>query len=38
MGATKVNPRGIESFAGIVTTITDATGALLRADEVFHQD
>jgi L-rhamnose mutarotase len=38
IGATDVNRRWGESFAGIITTITDADGSLITADEVFHQD
>jgi L-rhamnose mutarotase len=38
IGGTDVNRRWGESFAGIITTITDADGALITADEVFHQD
>ena len=38
IGATDVNKRWNVSFEGIITTITDATGELLTAREVFHQD
>ncbi len=38
IGRTDVNRRWGESFAGIITTITDADGNLITADEVFHQD
>jgi L-rhamnose mutarotase len=38
IGATDVNRRWNVSFQGIITTITDATGNLLTAREVFHQD
>jgi L-rhamnose mutarotase len=38
IGSTDVNRRWGESFAGIITTITDASGSLITADEVFHQD
>ncbi len=36
--ATDVNRRWGESFAGIITTIADADGKLITADEVYHQD
>jgi L-rhamnose mutarotase len=35
---TDVNTRWGQAFEGIITTITDSDGALLIADEVFHQD
>lgn len=38
IGQTEVNARWGEAFAGIITTITDAAGNLLLADEVYHQD
>ncbi|TMD59253.1 MAG: L-rhamnose mutarotase [Chloroflexi bacterium] len=38
IGATDVNRRWNVSFEGIITTITDQTGDLLTAREVFHQD
>ncbi len=38
IGATDVNRRWNISFQGIITTITDATGNLLTAREIFHQD
>jgi len=38
IGATDVNRRWNISFVGIITTITDASGNLLTAREVFHQD
>lgn len=38
IGATDVNRRWNVSFQGIITTITDATGNLVTAREVFHQD
>jgi L-rhamnose mutarotase len=36
IGATEVNRRWSESFAGIITTITDERGALITAREVLH--
>ena len=38
MGATEVNARWGAAFEGIITTITDADGNLLTADEIYHQD
>jgi len=38
IGRTEVNARWGRAFEGIITTITDADGSLIRADEVFHQD
>jgi L-rhamnose mutarotase len=38
MSATDVNRRWGEAFEGIITTITDANGKLITADEIFHQD
>ena len=38
IGATDVNRRWNVSFQGIITTITDASGNLLTAREIFHQD
>jgi L-rhamnose mutarotase len=38
IGQTDVNRRWGESFAGIITTIGDADGNLITADEVYHQD
>ena len=38
IGKTEVNARWGLAFAGIITTITDADGKLIIADEVFHQD
>jgi L-rhamnose mutarotase len=38
MGATEVNARWGTAFEGIITTITDADGKLLTADEIYHQD
>jgi hypothetical protein len=38
MGKTEVNARWGVAFEGIITTITDADGNLLVADEVYHQD
>jgi L-rhamnose mutarotase len=38
IGGTDVNRRWGEAFEGIITTITDASGALITADEIFHQD
>jgi len=38
IGQTEVNARWGQAFEGIITTITDADGKLLMADEVFHQD
>lgn len=38
IGQTEVNRRWGESFAGIITTITEPTGDLITAREVFHQD
>ena len=38
MGETEVNARWGEAFEGIITTITDADGKLITADEVYHQD
>jgi len=36
IGATDVNHRWNASFQGIITTITDASGNLLTAREIFH--
>ena len=38
MAAHEVNDRWGVAFQGIITTITDADGNLLAADEVYHQD
>lgn len=38
IGETDVNARWGQAFDGIITTITDAEGDLVIADEVFHQD
>lgn len=38
IGETDVNRRWGESFEGIITTITDADGRLITADEIYHQD
>jgi L-rhamnose mutarotase len=38
IGSTDVNARWGKAFEGIITTITDAEGDLVTADEVFHQD
>jgi len=38
IGTTDINRRCGESFAGIITTITDDEGRLFTADEVFHID
>jgi L-rhamnose mutarotase len=38
MGETDVNRRWGESFRGIITTLTDETGHVFSAREVFHQD
>ena len=38
IGATDVNQRWNVSFEGIITTITDESGDLITAREVFHQD
>lgn len=38
IGATDTNRRWNTSFQGIITTITDASGNLLTAREIFHQD
>ena len=38
MSETEVNARWGTAFEGIITTITDADGDLLVADEVYHQD
>lgn len=38
IGTTDVNRRWGEAFTGIITTITDADGKLITADEVYHQD
>jgi L-rhamnose mutarotase len=38
MAQAEVNDRWGKAFEGIVTTITDAEGNLLTADEIFHQD
>lgn len=35
---TEVNTRWGQAFEGIITTITDGDGALIVADEVFHQE
>jgi L-rhamnose mutarotase len=37
IGGTDVNRRWGEAFEGIITTITDANGSLITADEIFHQ-
>ncbi len=37
IGATEVNRRWNASFQGIITTMTDASGNLLTAHEIFHQ-
>jgi L-rhamnose mutarotase len=38
IGATDVNRRWTESFTGIITTITDTQGKLIRPREVLHLD
>ncbi len=38
MAELPVNARWGEAFEGIITTITDADGKLLVADEIYHQD
>jgi L-rhamnose mutarotase len=38
IGATDVNTRWSDSFAGIITTLTDEDGALITAREVLHLD
>jgi L-rhamnose mutarotase len=38
IGRTVVNARWGRAFEGIITTLTDAEGSLITADEVFHQD
>lgn len=38
IGATNVNRRWSESFAGIITTLTDERGELITAREVLHLD
>jgi L-rhamnose mutarotase len=38
IGATEVNTRWSESFAGIITTLTDEAGKLIIAREVLHLD
>jgi L-rhamnose mutarotase len=38
IGATEVNTRWSDSFAGIITTLTDEDGALITAREVLHID
>ncbi len=38
IGNTEVNARWGKSFEGIITTIVDAAGNLITAEEVFHQD
>lgn len=38
IGATDVNRRWGESFADIITTITDGSGNLITADEIYHND
>jgi L-rhamnose mutarotase len=38
MGETDVNRRWGESFAGIITTLTDTAGQVFRAQEVFYLD
>ena len=38
MAEHEVNARWGTAFEGIITTITDADGNLLTADEVYHQD
>jgi len=34
----EVNDRWGAAFEGIITTIVDADGRLITADEIFHQD
>ncbi len=38
MATYEVNARWGAAFEGIITTITDANGNLITADEVYHQD
>ena len=38
IGETEVNARWGTAFEGIITTITDADGKLLVADEIYHND
>lgn len=38
IGATEVNARWADSFAGIITMLTDEAGALITAREVLHVD
>jgi L-rhamnose mutarotase len=38
IGETEVNGRWGTAFEGIITTITDADGRLLVADEIYHND
>jgi L-rhamnose mutarotase len=38
IGATEVNTRWSDSFAGIITTLTDEAGKLIIAREVLHLD
>ncbi len=38
MGSYEVNARWGAAFEGIITKIVDENGALITADEVFHQD
>jgi L-rhamnose mutarotase len=38
IGQTEVNARWGSAFEGIITTITDESGGLITADEIFHQD
>lgn len=38
IGRTAVNARWGRAFEGIITTLTDAEGRLITADEVFHKD
>ncbi len=38
MGATEVNERWGEAFEGIIVKITDESGNLITADEIYHQD
>jgi L-rhamnose mutarotase len=38
MAEHEVNARWGTAFEGIITTITDADGKLLTADEIYHQD
>lgn len=38
IGANSVNARWAESFGDIIESMTDESGQLLRADEVWHLD